>query len=163
MLIQLVKTIPNIFSIGNFLCGVLSITINMSGFPEASTIFIFLAAFLDLFDGRIARKLKADSDLGIQLDSLADIVSFGVAPALLFHSLAPVSLLTSLAFILFPTMGALRLARFSAHPTRGYFMGVPIPAAGLIVALMGLFTYSNSYIIIILALLMVAPIKVKKW
>ncbi|MED1204039.1 CDP-diacylglycerol--serine O-phosphatidyltransferase [Heyndrickxia acidicola] len=162
MLIQLVKTLPNVFSIGNFICGVLSITINMSGFPEASAIFIFLAAFFDLFDGRIARKLKADSALGIHLDSLADIVSFGVAPALLFHSFAPVSLLTSFAFILFPTMGVVRLARFSAHPTRGYFIGVPIPAAGLILAFMGLFSYSSSFITIILAVLMVAPIKVKK-
>jgi CDP-diacylglycerol--serine O-phosphatidyltransferase len=104
----------------------------MSGFLELASIFIFFSAVLDHLDGRIARKLKVNSELGVELDSLADIVSFGVAPALLFHSIAAPSILTSLAFILFPTMGALRLARFSARIT------------------------------LILALLMVSPISVKK-
>jgi CDP-diacylglycerol---serine O-phosphatidyltransferase len=159
---QLVKAVPNLFTIGNLLCGVLSITCNMSGFVEASAIFIFLSAFLDLFDGRVARKLKVNSEFGVVLDSLADIVSFGVAPALLFHSLAAPSILTSLAFILFPMMGAIRLAKFSVKPTVGYFKGLPIPAAGLPLAGMGFFLYSNAWITLILALLMVSPIKFKK-
>ncbi|MFC4802852.1 CDP-diacylglycerol--serine O-phosphatidyltransferase [Neobacillus sp. GCM10023253] len=159
---HLIKTIPNLFTLGNLLCGVLSITLNMSGFIEVASIFIFFSAVLDLLDGRIARKLKVNSDLGVELDSLADIVSFGVAPALLFHSIAAPSILTSLAFILFPMMGALRLARFSVKPTIGYFKGLPIPAAGLPLAGMGFFSYSNAWITLILALLMVSPIRVKK-
>ncbi|WP_429471477.1 CDP-diacylglycerol--serine O-phosphatidyltransferase [Neobacillus sp. B4I6] len=162
MLNHMVKAIPNLFTIGNLLCGVLSITSNMSGFFELASIFIFLSAVLDLLDGRIARKLKVNSEYGVELDSLADIVSFGVAPALLFHSIAAPSILTSLAFILFPTMGALRLAKFSVKPTIGYFKGLPIPAAGLPLAGMGLFLYSNAWITLILALLMVSPIRVKK-
>ncbi|MDC2866455.1 CDP-diacylglycerol--serine O-phosphatidyltransferase [Bacillus sp. BP-3] len=158
----IVKSIPNLFTIGNLLCGVFSITLNMSGFLEAACIFIFFSAVLDLLDGRIARKLKVNSEFGVELDSLADIVSFGVAPALLFHSIAVPSILTSLAFILFPTMGALRLAKFSVKPTIGYFMGLPIPAAGLPLAVMGLFSYSNAWITLILALLMVSPIRFKK-
>lgn len=134
----------------------------MSGFLKVASIFIFLSAVLDLLDGRIARKLKVNSEFGVELDSLADIVSFGVAPALLFHSIATPSILTSLAFILFPTMGALRLAKFSVQPTIGYFQGLPIPAAGLPLAGMGLFSYSNAWMTIILALLMVSPIRVKK-
>lgn len=159
---QLIKAIPNLFTLGNLLCGVLSITLNMSGFIEVASIFIFFSAVLDLLDGRIARKLKVNSELGVELDSLADIVSFGVAPALLFHSIAAPSILTSLAFILFPMMGALRLARFSVKPTIGYFKGLPIPAAGLPLAGMGFFSYSNAWITLILALLMVSPIRVKK-
>ncbi|WP_423801009.1 CDP-diacylglycerol--serine O-phosphatidyltransferase [Neobacillus sp. SAB-20_R2A] len=159
---HLIKAIPNLFTLGNLLCGVLSITLNMSGFIEVASIFIFFSAVLDLLDGRIARKLKVNSELGVELDSLADIVSFGVAPALLFHSIAAPSILTSLAFILFPMMGALRLARFSVKPTIGYFKGLPIPAAGLPLAGMGFFSYSNAWITLILALLMVSPIRVKK-
>lgn len=158
----IVKAVPNLFTIGNLLCGVLSITFNMSGFLRIASIFIFLSACLDLFDGMIARKLKVNSEFGVVLDSLADIVSFGVAPALIFHSIASSSILTSLAFILFPTMGAIRLAKFSVKPTIGYFKGLPIPAAGLPLAGMGLFLYSNAWITLILALLMVSPIRVKK-
>ena len=159
---RIVKNVPNLFTIGNLLCGVLSITSNMSGFLEFASVFIFFSAVLDLLDGRVARKLKVNSEFGVELDSLADIVSFGVAPALLFHSIAAPSILTSLAFILFPTMGALRLAKFSVKPTIGYFKGLPIPAAGLPLAGMGFFLYSNAWITLILALLMVSPIRVKK-
>jgi CDP-diacylglycerol---serine O-phosphatidyltransferase len=134
----------------------------MSGFIGTASILIFLSAGFDLLDGRVARKLKVNSELGVELDSLADIVSFGVAPALVFHALAAPSILTSLSFILFPTMGALRLARFSVKPTIGYFKGLPIPAAGLPLAGMGFFSYSNVWITIILALLMVSPIRIKK-
>ncbi|KQL42024.1 CDP-diacylglycerol--serine O-phosphatidyltransferase [Bacillus sp. FJAT-25509] len=162
MFSQVVKSIPNLLTIGNLLCGVLSITFNMSGLIMISSIFIFIAAFFDLLDGRVARKLKVNSEFGVELDSLADIVSFGVAPALLFHSISAPSILTSLAFILFPTMGALRLAKFSAKPTIGYFKGLPIPAAGLPLAGMGMFFYSNAWITLILAFLMVSPIRFKK-
>jgi CDP-diacylglycerol--serine O-phosphatidyltransferase len=163
MVERLVRAVPNAFTITNLLCGVFSITFNMSGLLTASCLFIFLSALCDLFDGRIARKLKVNSEFGVELDSLADIVSFGVAPALLFHSLAPPSVITSIAFVLFPTMGALRLARFSIKPTIGYFKGLPIPAAGLPLAVMALFSYSNAWITIILAVLMVSPIRVKKF
>ncbi|HDR7849780.1 TPA: CDP-diacylglycerol--serine O-phosphatidyltransferase [Bacillus toyonensis] len=160
---QLVKVIPNLFTIGNLLCGVFSITLNMSEHLEVSSILIFFSAVLDFLDGKIARKLKVNSEFGVELDSLADIVSFGVAPALLFHTIATPSILTSLSFILFPTMGALRLAKFSVKPTIGYFNGLPIPAAGLSLAGMGLFLYSNAWITLILALLMVSPIRFKKF
>ncbi|HHW36230.1 MAG TPA: CDP-diacylglycerol--serine O-phosphatidyltransferase [Bacillales bacterium] len=156
------KAIPNLFTMGNLLCGVLSITYNMSGFLEVASILIFLSAIFDLLDGRIARGLKVNSELGVQLDSLADIVSFGVAPALVFHTIAVPSILTSLAFILFPIMGALRLAKFNVNPTIGYFQGLPIPAAGLTLATMGFFSYSNAWITLVLAALMVTPIRVKK-
>ncbi|MED1472165.1 CDP-diacylglycerol--serine O-phosphatidyltransferase [Neobacillus sp. M.A.Huq-85] len=160
---QIAKAVPNLFTIGNLLCGVLSITCNMSGFIEVASVLIFFSAVFDVLDGRVARALKVNSEFGVVLDSLSDIVSFGVAPALLFHSISAPSILTSLAFILFPTMGALRLAKFSVKPTIGYFKGLPIPAAGLPLAGMGFFLYSNAWITLILALLMVSPFRVKKF
>lgn len=159
---QIRKALPNLLTIGNLISGVLSITFNMSGFFEMASIFIFLSAVFDLLDGRIARILKVNSEFGVELDSLADVVSFGVAPALLFYSNATPSTLNAVAFIIFPIMGALRLAKFSAKPTIGYFMGLPIPAAGLPLAAMGFFQYSNAWITIVLALLMVSPIRFKK-
>lgn len=134
----------------------------MNGYLRMASMFIFLSAILDFFDGRIARRLKVNSEFGVELDSLADIVSFGVAPAILFYSLATPSPFTTIAFMLFPTMGALRLAKFNIKPTIGHFIGLPIPAAGISMATMGMFFYSNSIITIILGLLMVSPIRVKK-
>ncbi|WP_134700206.1 CDP-diacylglycerol--serine O-phosphatidyltransferase [Ammoniphilus sp. YIM 78166] len=162
MLPYIVRVIPNLFTLGNLLSGVFSITFSMNGYHRTASLLIFLAAFLDLFDGRIARKLKVNNQIGVELDSLADIVSFGVAPALIFHTLADPSWVNPIAFVLYPTMGALRLARFNANPTVGYFNGLPIPAAGLVISLMGLFLYANPYITILLAILMVSPFRVKK-
>ncbi|NHM29449.1 CDP-diacylglycerol--serine O-phosphatidyltransferase [Neobacillus terrae] len=163
MPLQVVKTVPNWFTIGNLLSGIFSITLIMNGFFRLAAVFIFLSAFFDLFDGRIARKLKVNSEIGVELDSLADIVSFGVAPAILFHTLSDGSWISSVAFMFFPAMGALRLARFSVKPTVGYFCGIPITLAGLIMAGMGLFLYSNPYITLLLAGLMVSPIRIKKF
>lgn len=157
------RSLPNLFTIGNLICGVSAITLNMEGLIREAALVIFLAAFLDLFDGRVARKLKVNSEFGVELDSLADVVSFGVAPALIFHTITPHSFITQIAFILFPTMGALRLARFSAKPTVGHFIGIPITLAGLIVAGMEFFMYTNTWIVLILAILMISPIKVKKF
>ena len=162
-MLQLIsRSLPNLFTIGNLICGVSAITLNMEGLTREAALLIFLAAFLDLFDGRVARKLKVNSEFGVELDSLADVVSFGVAPALIFHTITPHSFFSQIAFILFPTLGALRLARFSAKPTVGHFIGIPITLAGLIVAGMEIFLYTNTWIVLILAILMVSPIKVKK-
>jgi len=162
MLSYLLRSIPNLFTLGNLVCGVFSITFSMNEYFRAASLLVFLAAFLDLFDGRIARKLKVSNQIGVELDSLADVVSFGVAPAILFHTLSEPSMLTSLAFVLYPTMGALRLARFNASPTVGYFIGIPITFAGLLMAFMGLFLYTNPFITIILAILMVSPFRMIK-
>ena len=158
------KHIPNIFTLLNLLFGCLAIVFilqpgltssldsngdNIVVLPERiciAGVFIFLAAVIDFLDGFVARLLKASSDLGKQLDSLSDVVSFGVAPGLLayqFLRLAyaqePDGLDTSIiwllpAFIL-PCAGAYRLARFNIDnsQTEG-FKGVPIPALGLLVA-----------------------------
>jgi CDP-diacylglycerol--serine O-phosphatidyltransferase len=158
------KQIPNLFTLLNLLFGCFAIicimqpgigfTVDANGenliaIPEKivwASLFIALAAAIDFLDGFIARLLKVPSELGKQLDSLADAVSFGVAPGLiayqflrLSYAQQPDGLDTSMlwlvpAFIL-PCAGAYRLARFNIDPSQGYsFKGVPIPAAGLLFA-----------------------------
>jgi CDP-diacylglycerol--serine O-phosphatidyltransferase len=100
--------------------------------------------FFDAFDGRVARMTKTQSDFGVQLDSLADVVSFGAAPALLVYkwALAPLGFVGLFVSFAFAACGALRLARFNVLAQRGdkgssrFFVGLPIPlAAGTIVAI----------------------------
>src|SRR6202042_512519 len=111
-----------------------------------ASVFIGCAAVIDFFDGLVARLLKATSEMGKQLDSLADVVSFGVAPGLIVYEFLrmsyaqqtdglDVNTLLLLPAFLIPCAGAYRLARFNIDTSQSYgFKGVPIPAAGLLVA-----------------------------
>jgi CDP-diacylglycerol--serine O-phosphatidyltransferase len=119
------------------------------GIPErigVASLFIGLAALVDFLDGLVARLFKATSPLGKQLDSLADVVSFGVAPGMILYQFLrmsffrqenalDVSSLWLLPAFLIPCAGAYRLARFNIDDSQQYgFKGVPIPAAGLLIA-----------------------------
>lgn len=118
---------------------------------------IGLAAVIDFFDGFVARWLKAESPLGKQLDSLADVVSFGVAPGMILYQLLRISFIqeetaldTSLAALvpafIFPCAGAYRLGRYNLDTSTGTgFKGVPIPAAGLVVASLPLIVFYNYF------------------
>lgn len=156
------RSIPNSFTLGNLVCGIFSLTFAMNEYYRMAALLILLAAVCDLFDGKLARMLKVDSPMGVELDSLADIVSFGVAPAILMHTMSEPSFLVTLAFIAFPIAGAWRLGRFNIKPTVGYYMGIPITFAGLIVAFLALFSFSSPLLTLILAILMVSPIRVPK-
>jgi CDP-diacylglycerol--serine O-phosphatidyltransferase len=158
------KQIPNIITLLNLLFGCLAIvscfqfgttaSISDSGemlieIPEKlflASLFIGVAAVVDFLDGFVARLLKVSSEMGKQLDSLADVVSFGVAPACIVYqflrlalandvnALSTSSLLFVPAFII-PMAGAYRLARFNLDQTQStYFKGVPIPMIGLLTA-----------------------------
>ncbi|WP_028392304.1 MULTISPECIES: CDP-diacylglycerol--serine O-phosphatidyltransferase [Bacillaceae] len=138
------KMIPNFVTLGNLYCGFLSIGFAANGQYNNAAILILIGMMLDSMDGRLARMLHADSILGKELDSLADIVTFGVAPSFLvyytyfFHF----GLLGLIVAGLFPLFGAFRLARFNISSTKSsmnYFIGVPITAAGGILALLTLF------------------------
>lgn len=173
------KQIPNIFTLLNLLFGCLAIvsimqtglsfTVDANGdnlvvIPEKiylASIFIGLAALIDFLDGFVARLLKAHSELGKQLDSLADTVSFGVAPGLIAYQFLrlsfaqqpdglDVSMLWLLPALILPCAGAYRLARFNIDPSQSHgFKGVPIPAAGLLFASFPLvYWYSNNDVII---------------
>lgn len=144
MRIRIIKSIPNMFTLGNLYCGFLSIGFAANGEYNNAAILILIGMMLDSMDGRLARMLKADSILGKELDSLADIVSFGVAPSFLvyytyFYQFELIGLVVA---GLFPLFGAYRLARFNISSDKSslnYFIGVPITAAGGILALLTLF------------------------
>lgn len=135
-----VYILPNLFTTGNLFCGFWAI---VSVFQEKffyAAIAILLASAFDVLDGKVARLSGATSKFGVQYDSLADLVSFGVAPALLAFSwaLRPYGRFGWLAAFLFVVCGALRLARFNVMSASGetkFFKGLPIPAAASIIAL----------------------------
>ena len=159
------KQIPNLFTLLNLIFGCIAIVfilqtdeniviLQQEGFtdvnlPEKITwgcFFIFAAGVVDFLDGFVARLFKATSGMGQQLDSLADVVSFGVAPGLILYQLLRISyaqeengLDISMAYLLpaflIPAAGAWRLARFNLDDEQqASFKGVPIPAVGLVIA-----------------------------
>lgn len=135
-----VYILPNLFTTGNLFCGFWAI---ISVFQEKfyyAAVAILLASVFDILDGKVARLSGATSKFGVQYDSLADLISFGVAPALLAFSwaLRPYGRFGWLAAFLFVVCGALRLARFNVMSASGetkYFKGLPIPAAATMIAL----------------------------
>ena len=126
--------LPTLFTVGNLLCGYSSIVFSARGAVELAAVLIIVAGILDGLDGRIARLTGATSDFGLQFDSLADIVSFGVAPALLaYHwALRPFGRFGWLVAFIFVVCTAMRLARFNLQASRDdkrFFAGLPSPAA----------------------------------
>ncbi|MFC0469007.1 CDP-diacylglycerol--serine O-phosphatidyltransferase [Halalkalibacter kiskunsagensis] len=138
------KTIPNMITLGNLYCGFLSIGFAANGQFNNAAILIIIGMMLDSVDGRLARMLGVEGNFGKELDSLADIVTFGVAPSFLVYytHFYQFGVLGFVVAGLFPLFGAYRLARFNISPTKSslnYFVGVPITAAGGILALLTLF------------------------
>lgn len=130
--------IPNGITLGNLLCGVLAIYFSSQDNLTLAAFLILAAAFLDFFDGFSARLLQVSGPLGTQLDSLADLVSFGLAPAFIAANLAGAFLNTSthseLSFIpfLIPAFAAFRLAKFNIdEEQRESFKGLPTPSNAL--------------------------------
>jgi CDP-diacylglycerol---serine O-phosphatidyltransferase len=140
--------LPNLFTVSSIFLGFYALVLCAGdATPQQlyqAALAIFFAQFFDAFDGRVARMTKTQSDFGVQLDSLADVMSFGAAPALLVYkwALAPLGFVGIFVAFSFAACGALRLARFNVLAARGdkgssrFFVGLPIPlAAGAIVAL----------------------------
>jgi CDP-diacylglycerol--serine O-phosphatidyltransferase len=158
------KNIPNLFTLLNLFFGCIAVIFTLQngisimyyadgaqyiGIPErmgVASLFIGLAGLVDFLDGLVARIFKATSPMGKQLDSLADVVSFGVAPGMILYQFLRMSFarqedgldispLWSLPALLFPCAAAFRLAKFNIDETQRYgFKGVPTPAAGILVA-----------------------------
>ena len=125
----------DIFTIGNLCCGVLSIFYAIDGHFGFSTLLIFLAMILDVFDGKTATLMHEKNLFGKQIDSMSDLVSFGVAPALLFYSLNSPSALAVVVTLFFVVCGMLRLARYNISQGEG-FEGVPITVNGVLFPLL---------------------------
>src|ERR1700753_157490 len=172
------KSIPNLFTLLNLFFGCVAIIFILQngivvldnpdgtqyvGTPEkiwVASLFIGLAGLVDFLDGLVARLFKATSPLGKELDSLADVVSFGVAPGMILYQLLRLSwagqangLDVSAGWLspslLIPCAAAYRLARFNIDNSQQYgFKGVPTPAAGLLIASLPLISwYTNSQVV----------------
>lgn len=168
------NSIPSMFTVGNLFLGIVAIILAFNSSPdnsnaELAAIMVIVAMLLDGLDGRVARALNAQSEFGKELDSLSDVISFGVAPAFIMYVVAFQELNASaLAWIVtavFPICGALRLARFNVVAgVPGYFIGLPIPAAGSVLSTLALFhnEIPTSILLastLVLSFLMVSTVK----
>ena len=167
--------LPNLITAGSLFAGFYSMIETLNGNYGSAAIWIFISAVCDGLDGKVARMTGTTSQFGVEFDSLADLVAFGVTPGLLMYAwaLKPFGRLGWLAAFLFVVCGALRLARFNVQVTTvesKRFVGLPIPAAASMVAstvvLFNHFGWPSSYkrlailiLIYLLAFLMVSSVK----
>lgn len=130
--------LPNLFTTAALFCGFYGIVSSINGQFETAAIAIFIAMVLDGVDGRVARLTNTESDFGAEYDSLADMVSFGLAPALIMYlwALSNFGKMGWLVSFVYVACAALRLARFNtqaAHSDKRYFQGLASPAAAAVV------------------------------
>lgn len=167
--------LPNMFTSLNFFCGFYSMVSSINGHFGAAAAAIITACLFDGLDGKVARATKTTSQFGLEYDSLADLVSFGLAPGIMVYlwALKPFGKIGWLAAFLFAICGALRLARFNTQASTSssdFFTGLPIPAAAGMVSATVLFynrfgitagTYPVLILIMLyaLAFLMVSTVK----
>ena len=131
--------LPSIVTVGNMFCGWACVVFAMRGELSTAAPYIGIAVVLDMLDGRIARLTQTTSAFGVEFDSLADVISFGLAPAVLafawgLDDLGRIGWATGFVYV---TAAAMRLARFNlqaAHTDKRYFIGMPTPAAAGVVA-----------------------------
>lgn len=148
------KAIPNTITLGNLACGLLGIILLFQGDVETACYLIWLAALLDFLDGFLARLLKAYSDIGKQLDSLADLVTFGVLPSLIYFQLLVDKLPAPLAYASFLTalFSALRLAKFNIDEEQTVdFKGLTTTANGIFTSAIPLILAGDSFLQPVLA------------
>lgn len=146
--------VPNFITLLNLLSGGIAVIFAVKGDLSTAALFVFFGIFFDFFDGFLARKLNVSSEMGLQLDSLADLVTSGLAPALVLVNLIELSILTSQdANCFLPYLGLLvllcsayRLAKFNISTEQSqFFIGLPTPAnALLIMSLPLILDYQNS-------------------
>ena len=173
-----VYLLPSMFTMANMFCGYACIVYAMRGEFATAAPFIGVAIVLDMLDGRVARLTGTTSAFGIEFDSLADVVSFGVAPAVLSFAwgLQPLGRLGWAAGFLFVAAAAVRLARFNIQAgsvDKRYFVGMPSPAAAAVPAATvfmfpwGFQTYAEALpvlaMMIVPALLMVSTIRFRSF
>jgi CDP-diacylglycerol---serine O-phosphatidyltransferase len=182
---QVVVVMPSAFTLGNLFFGFWAIVSAFNGNFRWAGWFIVFAGILDMLDGRVARLSGTGTRFGAELDSLVDVISFGVAPALLMYFL-DFSNAGRFAWILcyiYVVAVALRLARFNVlsagKPSTGWFTGMPSPAAGMTLAAYYPFSQTNWYrislgyldlqheglvvLMLLLAVLMVSNVKYPKF
>ena len=145
---MLKQSFPSLFTLGNLLCGFLAVVNVMLHTGPAYVVaawWIIIAALFDTLDGKVARWTNTSSQFGIEFDSLADLVSFGLAPSILFYEyiLVEAGMMGRVFAFIFLASGAMRLARFNVSAGTGkkfYFTGMPIPSGAGILASFVLFS-----------------------
>jgi CDP-diacylglycerol---serine O-phosphatidyltransferase len=165
--------IPNAVTLANIALGFLGMVAAARGQFERSVVFLFCAALCDLADGKLARALDATSKFGMELDSLSDMVSFGIAPAVLVYLavLQPLGTVGLALAIVFPLCGAIRLARFNSDSSgigKVTFLGCPIPIAAsylwsMVLVRDGLHAWMIAAGTLVMAGAMVSTLKVPKF
>ena len=156
--------VADLFTIANAVSGLLSILYAIKGELVIAALLMVLAVLFDFLDGRIAHHTGTANDFGKQLDSLSDLISFGIAPAVFGFASGldgPVHLVV-LAF--FVVCGMLRLARFNILKIRG-FLGMPITVNGILFPVLYFLIPFDTYMLLVymlMALLMISDIKIKK-
>ena len=172
-----VYLLPSLLTMGNMFCGYACVVYAMRGEYETAAPFIGFAYVLDMLDGRIARLTGAESAFGLQFDSLADVISFGIAPAILSFAwgLSPLGRLGWAASFMFVACAAMRLARFNIQTggDKRYFVGMPSPAAAAVPAAtvfaypVGLYDYREALpalaMVLVPAVLMVSTIRFRSF
>lgn len=180
-------SLPNILTFFNLSLGVIAILFSVGGETSENTsidmlvyasLLIMVAALTDRFDGKVARLLDVSSELGKELDSLSDLISFGVAPVIVAWKLCLMNtgIPGYLLVLLFPIAGAYRLARYNITAFNNVFKGIPITIAGTFLSIVNLyncfawytqkFSAANSILtilsIVCMSYLMISNIKIKK-
>lgn len=177
------SNIPNILTLLNMSLGVIAILLAVNSVNDFNLLFtasllVMVAALTDRFDGKVARMLGKTSELGKELDSLADLISFGVAPVIIAWriSFMDFGVIGYILALIFPMAGAYRLARFNVTAFDNFFRGLPITIAGAFLTISNLYNwYANvnnknnfthsiitAVLVVLLSYFMICKIKVKK-
>ena len=178
---KITRNIPNFLTMLNMMLGLMSILLLMG--PELLKKELIVAALIclggivDFFDGYIARKLKAVSNMGKQLDSFADLATFGIAPICLAYHAAPseYSLFIAIPCGIYIVAGSYRLARYNLNDFSDHFMGLPITTAGILLSVYSaaqlqwadpqhssLYAAITTMFILLLSIMMVSRVKIKR-
>lgn len=158
--------LPDYITCLNLLSGLFAVYAAIHHHYDEAALLLLAGVFFDSLDGFIARRMKLESKFGAELDSLSDLVTFGVAPMVLVTAYYNTNWLSILA-ILIPLCGALRLARhnINRHLTKGYLIGLPITCSGLAIPLLIVFGFNQKIAagtIIALSLFYVSTRRVNK-
>ena len=161
---HVMSCIPNMITIANFVCGLLAIYAILVHDMYLGAVFIITGMLFDFFDGMVARKLDSVSEIGGELDSFADLVTFGVAPSILAYSVAlkDLQFIGMICALAYSICGMLRLARFNTKQSKlPTFIGMPIPFAAMCLLLLCFLNnpVSVAFGTCVLAYLMVSKIK----
>jgi CDP-diacylglycerol--serine O-phosphatidyltransferase len=158
---------PHILTLMNLVSGIISILFAVVRDYKLACIFMIVAVFFDLIDGRVARYMKKTTKFGMELDSLCDLVSFGVAPVVIaFQTTKNIGegwIFAAIIYTIFLMAGALRLARFNLKDV-DYFEGMPITLNGIIIPALYFAGLTSWYpfIFLVSAVLMISAFRIKK-